>query len=807
MLSKHLQAGATRVAQDLAKSASSPAVRSFAVRAVALRGFSTAVRAARTAAQQPTVVVAPPSPGSSELTVKQWLRERQAALLYKADARNDWSWLAGPTARTEVLKYKLAELSKQETANGGVLDIDTKTPSTIVSHGPGYLDEPSEVVVGLQTDAPLKRGMKMNGGWRVVKTACEAYGYELDADVEKIFKDYRKTHNQCVFDAYTPEMRKARSSKLLTGLPDAYGRGRIVGDYRRVALFGVDELIARKQKDQHRTNKSVMTVEVMREREELADQIKALEEMKQMAQSYGFDISKPATSAKEAVQWTYFPYLATVKANDGAATSLPRLDLFFDAYIEADLKAGKITEAEAQELIDQFVLKLRMVKHLRTPEYNSLFSGDPTWATLSLAGSDATGEPLVSKTSYRFLQTLYNLGRHPEPNLTVLWNERLPEDFKQFCAKVSAETSSVQYENDDLMRPIYGDDVTVACCVSGMATGEQMQFFGARCNLPKLLLYSINGGVDEVTGKQVGPKRDLDVVDADGYLDYDKLMRKFDANMDWIAALYANTMNVIHWSHDKYFYEALQMALHETDTHRWMAFGASGIATVADSLAAVKYGKIKPVRDANGVATDFELAEGYNLKDLPTYGTDDDRADDIVRDVVQAFNAKLKAQHTYRDSVPTLSLLTITSNVVYGKQTGTTPDGRKVGECFSPGGNPYHGRDNQGALASLNSVAKISYDDCQDGISNTFSVAPAALGKSPEQRQTNLVALLDGYFKQGGHHINVNVMDRDMLLDAMDHPENYPNLVVRISGYAVMFDKLTREQQMDIVTRTFHGSL
>mmetsp|Transcript_23483 Transcript_23483/g.28251 ORF Transcript_23483/g.28251 Transcript_23483/m.28251 type:complete len:556 (+) Transcript_23483:791-2458(+) len=554
------------------------------------------------------------------------------------------------------------------------------------------------------------------------------------------------------------------------------------------------------------SDQAVMTEDVIRQREEISDQIKALKALKIMAKSYGFDISKPATNAKEAIQWTYFGYLGTVKSNDGAATSLPRLDLFFDSFIQDDLNSGLLkSEEEAQELIDQFFLKLRMVNHLRTPEYNSLFSGDPVWATLTFGGCDLQGQPLVCKTSFRFIQTLYNLGRHPEPNLTVLWSKHLPQTFKNFCARASAETSSIQYENDDMMKDIYGDDYLISCCVSAMAAGEQTQFFGARTNLPKLLLYSLNGGCDEVTMKQVGPKFDLDVVDDDGYLSYDKVTKHFDANMDWIARLYANTMNVIHYSHDHYFYEALPFALHDTNVHRFISFGASGIATVADSLAAIKYGKVKPVRNEQGVATDFII--DTDMAELPRFGTDDDRVDNIVKEVVASFHSKLKQQYTYRNSQPTLSLLTITSNVVYGKQTGSTPDGRKQGECFSPGSNPYHGRDTAGALSSLNSVAKIPYMSCQDGISNTFSITPKTLGKTSEARQNNLVSLLDGYFAQGGHHLNVNCMDREMLIDAMDHPEKYPNLVVRISGYAVNFMKLTREQQMDIVTRTFHEAL
>lgn len=717
----------------------------------------------------------------------------------------DASFLAGPTARTTLLKDKLTELWRLERERGGVLDIDTKTVSTITSHAPGYLDKDSEVIVGLQTDEPLKRAIKPFGGLRVVEAACESYGYDVDPAIYKELQ-HRKTHNAGVFDVYTPEMRLARSNKLLTGLPDAYGRGRLVGDYRRVALFGVEELIRRKKADVAKTDDAVMTEDVIRQREELADQIRALQDLETMARSYGFDVSRPAATAREAVQWTYFGYLATVKANDGAATSLPRLDLFFDSYIEHDLLSGELkSEAEAQELIDQFFLKLRMVNHLRTPEYNSLFSGDPIWATLTLGGADMDGTPKVSRTSFRFLQTLYNLGRHPEPNLTVLWSERLPDAFKAFSAQVSVDTCSIQYENDDLMKPIYGDDYTISCCVSAMGAGEQTQFFGARCNLPKLLLYSLNNGVDEVTGKQVGPRLGNDVHDEQtGALDYDKVRANFDAYMTWIARLYANVMNIIHSSHDKYYYEALPMALHDTDVHRFMAFGASGIATVADSLAAVKYGTVRPVRDERGIATAFDID---NSTSLPRYGTDDDRADSIVNDVVTSFHSKLKDQHTYRGSQPTLSLLTITSNVVYGKQTGDTPDGRKFGECFAPGANPYHGRDVQGAISSLNSVARVPYDACQDGISNTFSILPTALGKSPQVRVENLVSLLSGYFANGGHHLNVNIMDPQMLVDAMDHPEKYPNLVVRISGYAVVFNKLTKDQQIDIITRTFHGAM
>ncbi|KAJ8601072.1 hypothetical protein CTAYLR_004512 [Chrysophaeum taylorii] len=736
-------------------------------------------------------------------SVKEYLAHKGTTTTY----RGDGGFLVGPSQKTESLKRKLAAVTALEKERGGVVSIDTKTVAGITSHRPGYLDKANEVIVGLQTDEPLKRAIKPFGGWRVVKAACEAYGYDLDKDVEHVFRNYRKTHNDAVFDCYSEEMRAARSNKLLTGLPDAYGRGRIVGDYRRIALFGVDELVSRKKDDRKATDDEAMTEEIIREREEIAEQIKALEKLEEMAASYGFDISKPAKTAKEAVQWVYFGYLGTVKANDGAATSLPRLDVFFDTYVEEDLRTGVLKdESEAQELIDQFFLKLRMVNHLRTPEYNSLFSGDPIWATLAIGGSDDDKGPLVAKTSFRFLQTLYNLGRHPEPNLTVLWALALPEGFKDFSARVSADTSSIQFENDDLMRGVYGSDYAISCCVSAMGCGEQTQFFGARANLPKLLLYSINGGVDEMTRKRVGPPTSLDVCDEDGYLDYPKVRAIFESNLDWIARLYANTMNIIHYSHDKYFYEALPFALHDARLRRFVAFGASGIATVADSLAAIKYGKVMPIRENDGVATSFRI--DTPISDLPRYGTDDDRADDVVKDVVFAFSSKLKKQRTYRNSEPTLSLLTITSNVVYGKQTGDTPDGRRKGECFSPGSNPYHGRDAKGALASLNSVAKIPYvDGCQDGISNTFSIAPAALGKTQKARADNLVALLDGYFEKGGHHINVNCLDRDMLVDAMEHPEQYPNLVVRVSGYAVMFQKLTREQQEDVISRTYHQSI
>lgn len=711
---------------------------------------------------------------------------------YEGDA----SFLVKATENTNSLIDEMMELFKKERDNGGTLDVDTKTVSAIDAYKPGYIDKEKEVVVGFQTDEPLKRAIMPYGGIRMVESSCKAYGFELDNEVKEIFTKYRKTHNQGVFDAYTDEMRLARKSGIITGLPDAYGRGRIIGDYRRVALYGVDRLIEDKVSQKSSLDVSVIDEDTIRLREEISDQIKALEALKRMAESYGFDISRPANNSREAVQWLYFAYLGAIKDQNGAAMSLGRTSTFLDIYFERDLRNGEITEEEVQELMDHFVMKLRMVKFLRTPEYNDLFSGDPTWVTESIGGMGIDGRTLVTKNSFRVLHTLYTLGPSPEPNLTVLWSNSLPKGFKDFCSKVSIDTSSIQYENDDLMRPYWGDDYGIACCVSAMRIGKQMQFFGARVNLAKTLLYSINGGVDEKLGIQVGPK--FEKVNSE-YLDYEEVMEKFDLFTDWLANLYINTLNVIHYMHDKYSYEALQMALHDRDVFRTMACGIAGLSVCVDSLSAIKYAKVKPIRNENGIAIDFEV-EG----DYPKYGNNDDRVDDIAINLVKNFMNKLKQNKTYRNSYPTQSILTITSNVVYGKKTGNTPDGRKAGEPFAPGANPMHGRDISGALASLSSVAKLPYEYSQDGISNTFSIIPGALGKDEEERVFNLTAMLDGYFGQGAHHLNVNVFDRAMLEDAMERPEEYPRLTIRVSGYAVHFTKLTREQQLDIINRTFH---
>lgn len=710
----------------------------------------------------------------------------------------DDSFLQGPTEATKKLWDKVMELSKQEREKGGVLDADTKIVSTITSHGPGYLDKNLEKVVGFQTDKPFKRSLQPFGGIRMAKQSLNAYGYELDEEVEKIFTEYRKTHNQGVFDAYTKEMRAARSAGIITGLPDAYGRGRIIGDYRRVALYGIDFLIQEKQKDLDNTS-SVMTEDVIRLREELSEQIRALEDIKKMAASYGFDISRPAENAREAFQWVYFGYLAAVKQQNGAAMSLGRVSTFLDIYVERDLRNGTLTEEEAQELVDHFVMKLRLVKFARTPDYNELFSGDPTWVTESIGGMADDGRPLVTKNSFRFLYTLINLGPAPEPNLTVLWSNRLPENFKKFAAKISIETSSIQYENDDIMRPIYGDDYGIACCVSAMEIGKQMQFFGARANLAKALLYAINGNKDEKKKVQVGPPY---APITSEYLDYNEVMEKYDQTLDWLAGLYINTLNVIHYMHDKYCYESAEMALHDTQILRTMATGIAGLSVAVDSLSAIKYAKVKTIRDEDGLVVDFEV-EG----DFPKYGNNDDRVDQIAVDLVKRFMTKIKKHKTYRDSVHTLSVLTITSNVVYGKKTGNTPDGRRAGEPFAPGANPMHGRDTHGALASLSSVAKIPYRYSLDGVSNTFSIVPKALGKTKEDQINNLVSMLDGYAFKQGHHLNVNVFNKETLLDAMEHPEKYPQLTIRVSGYAVNFIKLTREQQLDVINRTFHESM
>ncbi|WP_226035574.1 formate C-acetyltransferase [Aquibacillus saliphilus] len=708
-------------------------------------------------------------------------------------------FLSGPTDNTLALWDQVMDLTTQERENGGVLDLDTKIVSTITSHGPGYLSQEKEKVVGVQTDAPFKRSLQPYGGMRMAVAAAESYGFEIDKEVEKVFTEYRKTHNQGVFDAYTPEMRMARKAGIVTGLPDAYGRGRIIGDYRRVALYGVNHLIEEKKKELDLIGNGAMSEEIIRDREETSEQIRALQELNKLGETYGFDISKPATTAQEAFQWLYLGYLAAIKEQNGAAMSLGRVSTFLDIYIDRDLENGVITEEEAQEIVDHFVMKLRLVKFARTPEYNELFSGDPTWVTESLAGITQDGRPLVTKSSFRFLHTLDNLGPAPEPNLTVLWSVKLPDNFKKYCARMSIKSSSIQYENDDLMRDIYGDDYGIACCVSAMAIGKQMQFFGARANLAKALLYAINGGVDEKLKVQVAPNY---APITSEYLEYDEVMAKYDTMLDWLSSLYVNALNVIHYMHDKYSYERIEMALHDREVLRTMACGIAGLSVVADSLSAIKYAKVKVIRDENGLAVDYEI-EG----DYPKYGNNDDRVDLIAADLVKTFMKKIQKNKTYRNSTPTQSILTITSNVVYGKKTGNTPDGRKAGEPFAPGANPLHGRDSNGSLASLSSVAKMPYEYSLDGISNTFSIVPKALGKEEETREANLAGMLDGYVIKKGHHLNVNVFDRETLLDAMDHPELYPQLTIRVSGYAVNFIKLTRDQQIDVINRTFHESM
>lgn len=707
----------------------------------------------------------------------------------------DESFLTDVSDRTQRLWDQVKDLMKVEREKG-ILDADTSVVSTITSHAPGYLDASLEQIVGLQTDRPLKRAIMPFGGIRVVKSSLEAYGYQLEPKTEAIFTQYRKTHNDGVFAAYTKEMRLARRSGIITGLPDAYGRGRIIGDYRRVALYGVDRLIEDKKTQLESLEVDVVAEDVIRLREEITEQIRALFELKEMASQYGFDLSQPAQTAKEAVQWLYFAYLGAVKEQNGAAMSIGRISTFLDIYFERDLAQGIVTESELQELIDHLVMKLRMVRFLRTPDYNELFSGDPTWVTECLGGMGEDGRPLVTKNSFRILQTLYDLGAAPEPNLTVLWSERLPSAFKAFCTKTSIATSSIQYENDDLMRPYWGDDYAIACCVSAMRVGKQMQFFGARVNLAKCLLYAINGGKDEKSGEQIAPPFAPITTDI---LNYDEVIAQFLPMMSWLAKTYINTLNVIHYMHDKYCYERLEMALHDRDVFRTMACGIAGLSVVADSLSAIKYAKVKVVRNEQGLAVDYQI-EG----DFPKYGNNDDRADAIAVMLVRTFMTELRKHKTYRDAVPTQSVLTITSNVVYGKKTGSTPDSRKAGEPFAPGATPMHGRDTKGAIASLASVAKIPYKEAQDGISNTFSIVPSALGRNDRDRVSNLVGLLDGYFHDGGHHLNVNVMNRETLLDAMDHPELYPQLTIRVSGYAVNFIKLTREQQLDVIHRTFH---
>ena len=710
----------------------------------------------------------------------------------------DSKFLKGATDKTKKLWNKVLDLYKKERENGGVLDADCKTPSSINAYDAGYIDKDLEEIVGLQTDSPLKRAIMPNGGIRIVEKSAEAYGFKVDPETEYIYHNLRKTHNDGVFEVYTPDIRAARSSHLLTGLPDGYGRGRIIGDYRRVALYGVDALIAEKKVELEILDTDEFTEEIIRNREEIGDQIKALNDLKAMAAKYGFDISVPASNAKEAIQWLYFGYLGAVKDQNGAAMSLGRTSTFLDIFIERDLQNGTLTEEQAQELMDQFIIKLRLVRFLRAPEYNELFSGDPVWVTESIGGMGVDGRTLVTKNSFRVLHTLDNLGPAPEPNLTVLWSNNLPQGFKNYCADISIRTSSIQYENDDLMRITLGDDYGIACCVSAMKIGKQMQFFGARANLAKTLLYAINGGRDENSGKQVAPKYQPITSE---YLNYDEVMEKFDVMMDYVAKIYIKALNAIHYMHDKYSYEALEMALHDRDEDilRTMACGIAGLSVVADSLSAIKYAKVKVIRDETDLAVDYQV-EG----DFPKYGNDDDRVDQIAVDVVKSFLRKLQKHHTYRHSKHTLSILTITSNVVYGKNTGNTPDGRRAGEPFGPGANPLHGRDSNGALAVMNTIAKLPYEYSEDGISFTFSITPAALGKDEETKVNNLVSMLDGYFKQTGHHINVNVFNRELLIDAMNHPENYPQLTIRVSGYAVNFIKLTREQQLDVINRTIH---
>ena len=727
-----------------------------------------------------------------EINVRDFIQQN-----YKEYCGSD-EFLAKATERTEGLNKKLQSLFALERQFGGVLDIDTATVSSLTSYSPGYIDKDNEIIVGIQTNRPLKRGVNPFGGMRMVRQACEAYGYKLSKKVEEEFK-FRTTHNDGVFRAYTDEMRQARKCHVITGLPDAYGRGRIIGDYRRVALYGVDKLIEEKKKDKKMLATGTFNTEMIRLDEELFQQITFLGYMKEMAAMYGFDISQPAGNAKEAIQWTYFAYLAAIKEQNGAAMSLGRVSSFFDIYIERDIENGILTEEGAQELFDDFVMKLRVARHLRTPEYNELFGGDPMWITEAVGGMGEDGRTLVTKSSYRVLNTLYTLGSSPEPNLTVLWSTSLPENFKKFCAKVSADTDSIQYENDDIMRPIYGDDYAIACCVSAMKVGKQMQFFGARCNLAKLLLIAINGGFDTTSGIHIGPQ--MPVMDVEK-LDFDEVMKRFDIYISWMSNLYVNTMNIIHYMHDKYAYEKTQMALHDSKVGRFMAFGIAGLSVVADSLSAIKFANVKPVKNESGFIVDFDT-QG----DFPKYGNDDDRVDLIAKDMAHRMITELRKTPAYRHAEHTLSVLTITSNVMYGKNTGATPDGRKASAPFAPGANPMHNREENGALASLNSVAKISYDDCRDGVSNTFSITPEALGRNKEERIVNLVSILDGYFAKKAHHININVLNRETLMDAYNNPEAYPNLTIRVSGYAVNFNKLSREQQREVISRTFHEAM
>ena len=730
----------------------------------------------------------------SEINVRDFIQRNYTP--YEGDS----SFLVGATEKTQKLWDEVLDLYKKEhSSEGGVLDIDTKTVSTVSAHDAGYIDKDLEDIVGLQTDEPLKRAIMPFGGIRIVEKSCQAYGRTVDSNVEEIFHKYRKTHNDGVFDVYTPDIRAARSSHLITGLPDGYGRGRIIGDYRRVALYGVDVLIEEKKQELAVLDVDELTEATIREREETSEQIKALQELKVMASKYGFDISEPASNAKEAVQWLYFGYLGAIKDQNGAAMSIGRTSTFLDIYFEKDLQEGILTEEEVQEIMDHFVMKLRLVRFLRTPEYNELFSGDPVWVTESIGGMGIDGRTLVTKNSFRILHTLENLGPAPEPNLTVLWSTRLPDGFKRYTADLSIKTSSIQYENDDLMRITLGDDYGIACCVSPMKIGKQMQFFGARANLAKTLLYAINGGRDEISGKQVTPK--FEPITSE-YLDYDEVMEKFNQMMDYVAKIYIKALNAIHYMHDKYSYEAIEMALHDREVIRTMACGIAGLSVVSDSLSAIKYAKVKVIRDETGLAIDYKI-QG----DFPTFGNDDDRVDTIAVDIVKSFINKLRKHQTYRNSKHTLSILTITSNVVYGKATGNTPDGRKAGAPFGPGANPLHGRDVNGALAVMNSIAKLPFDSAEDGISYTFSITPGTLGKDEDTKVTNLVTMLDGYFTQTGHHINVNVFDRRLLVDAMEHPEKYPQLTIRVSGYAVNFTKLTKEQQLDVINRTIHEKI
>ncbi|MDD4564153.1 MAG: formate C-acetyltransferase [Eubacteriales bacterium] len=707
-------------------------------------------------------------------------------------------FLAGPTERTQALMKKVNYLFALEQEFGGVLDIDTQTVSSLTNYQPGYLDKEREIIVGLQTDRPLKRGVNPFGGVNMTKHACEAYGYKLSQKVENEFQ-YRTTHNDGVFRVYTDEIKAARKSGVITGLPDAYGRGRIIGDYRRIALYGIDRLIEGKKKDKEELGHRDMDVDNIRRLEELYQQISFLNKLKEMAAMYGIDISRPAENAKEAVQWLYFGYLGSIKEQNGAAMSLGRVSTFLDIYFERDIKNGILTEEQVQEILDDFVIKLRMARHLRTPDYNELFAGDPLWITEAVGGTGEDGRTLVTKNSYRILHTLYNLGSSAEPNLTVLWSDQLPDSFMRYVAKVSCDTDAIQYENDDIMRPQFGDDYAIACCVSAMRVGKDMQFFGARSNLPKLLLMSLNGGRDEVSGEQVAP---VQKPYEGEYLEYEKVLEGMVFYREWLARTYVNAMNIIHYMHDKYAYEKTQMALHDTDVHRFMAFGIAGLSVLADSLSAVKYGKVRVIRNKDGLITDFET-----LGEYPAYGNDDDRVDDIAKEQVQLFYEELKKNKTYRDAEHTLSILTITSNVVYGRKTGATPDGRGAGEPFAPGANPMHNREKNGALASLNSVSKISYDYCKDGVSNTFSIVPQALGHSEEERYANLTAILKGYFNQKGQHLNVNVLNRKTLMEAYEHPEMHPNLTIRVSGYAVNFHKLSKLQQREVIARTFHESI